>query len=105
MDSSAFARASRWQPSLRRYDPNPPRWEYPAGARVLKVDATGKVTLGGENWKISKALAGEWVNLVRIESRVLVYYCTTLIREIDFAIQRSTMIERWIPQPDQETKV
>ena len=97
--------ASRWQPSLRRYDPNPPRWEYPAGARVLKVDATGKVTLGGENWKISKALVGEWVNLVRIESRVLVYYCATLIREIDFAIQRSTMVERWIPPPDQETKV
>src|ERR1019366_10183708 len=25
--------ASRWRPSLRRYDPNPPRWEYPAGAK------------------------------------------------------------------------
>jgi hypothetical protein len=26
-----------------------------------------------------------------------VYYCTTLIREIDLGIQRSTMVEHWIP--------
>ena len=50
--------ASRWRPSLRRYDPNPPRWEYSAGAKVLKVDSQGKLTLAGQNWKISLALAG-----------------------------------------------
>ncbi|MBZ5707611.1 MAG: integrase core domain-containing protein, partial [Acidobacteriia bacterium] len=87
--------AMRWRPSLRRYQPNPPRWEYPQGAKVLKVDSQGKLTLAGENWKISRALAGEWVQVVRIESRLLVYYCTTLIREIDLTIQRSTMVERW----------
>jgi len=32
---------------------------------------------------ISRALAGEWVQLVRIEQRVLVYYCRTLVRELD----------------------
>ena len=31
--------ASRWRPSVRRYDASPLRWEYPAGARVLKVDS------------------------------------------------------------------
>ena len=72
---------------------------------MVKVDSTGKVKLSGENWKVSKAIAGEWVNLVRIENRVLVYYCTTLIREIDLGIQRSTMVERWIPEPNQETQV
>jgi transposase InsO family protein len=97
--------ASRWRPSLRRYDPNPPRWEYPSGAKVLKVDSQGKLTLAGENWKISNALAGEWVQVVRLESRLLVYYCTTLIREIDLEGQRSTRVERWIPQPEQSLKV
>ena len=48
---------------------------------MLKVDAQGKLTLAGQNWKISLALAGEWVQVVRLESRRLVYYCTTLIRE------------------------
>jgi transposase InsO family protein len=97
--------ASRWRPSPRRYDPNPPRWEYPAGAKVRKVDSQGKLTLAGENWKISNALAGEWVQVVPIQSRVQVYYCTTLVREIDFAIQRSTMVERWIPFPNEDLEL
>jgi len=94
--------ASRWQPSERRYDPQPPRWEYPAGAKVLKVDSQGKLTLAGRNWKISGALAGEWVQVVKLGERRQVYYCSTLVREIDLAIQRSTMVERWIPLSNQE---
>jgi len=97
--------ASRWRPSLRRYDPHPPRWEYPAGAKVLKVDSQGKLTLAGQNWKIGLALAGEWVEVVRLESRCQVYYCTTLIREIDLGIQRLTMVERWIPRSKEEPKL
>jgi len=94
--------ASRWQPSPRRYDPQPPRWQYPAGARVLKVDSQGKLTLAGRNWQISGALVGEWVQVVKLGERMQVYYCSTLVREIDLAIQRSTMVERWIPLPNQE---
>jgi len=97
--------AMRWRPSPRRYQPNPPRWEYPQGAKVLKVDSQGKLTLAGANWKISRAVAGEWVQVVRIESRLQVYYCTTLSREIDLTLQRSTMVERWIPLPNEELKV
>jgi transposase InsO family protein len=93
--------ASRWRPSARRYDPQPPRWQYPAGARVLKVDSRGKLTLAGRNWQISSALVGEWVQVVKLEERLQVYYCSTLVREIDLAIQRSTMVERWIPLPNQ----
>jgi len=88
---------SRWRPSARRYDANPPRWEYPRGARVLKVDSQGKLTLAGKNWKISNALAGEWVQVMQLEQRLQVYYCTTLIRESDLGIQCSTMVEHWIP--------
>ena len=89
--------ASRWLPSPRRYDPHPPRWQYAEGSKVLKVDCQGKLDLHGQKWKISKALCGEWVQIVRVEQRLQVYYCTTLIRELDLGIQRSTIVERWIP--------
>jgi transposase InsO family protein len=95
--------ASVWRPSRRRYDPQPPRWEYPAGAWVLKVDPQGKVEVRGWKWKISKALCGEWVRLVAIDDRVLVYYCATLFREIDLRIQCSTIVEHWIPPPNSST--
>ena len=93
---------SRWRPSERRYDPQPPRWEYPAGAKVMKVDSRGKLTLAGRNWQVSGALAGEWVQVVKLGERLQVYYCSALVREIDLTIQRSTMVERWIPLPNQE---
>ncbi|MGO9404242.1 MAG: hypothetical protein ACLPVW_12320, partial [Terriglobales bacterium] len=39
--------------------------------------------LKGEHWLISRALSGEQIRLVRMEPRVLVYYCRTLVRELD----------------------
>jgi transposase InsO family protein len=95
--------ASRWRPSARRYDPNPPAWQYPPNSRLLKVDSDGKINLRGQNWHISRALSGERVQLVTLEQRVLVFYCRTLIRELDLASQRSTIVDRWLqdenPQP------
>ena len=91
--------ASVWMPSPRRYDPQPPRWEYPEGTWVLKVGSDGKVRAKGHNWKINKALAGEWVQLVPTGPRWMVFYCATLIREIDPRIQCSTIVEHWIPSP------
>jgi hypothetical protein len=61
---------------------------------VRKVDGSGKVKLDGRNWNISQALAGNWVQLIQLEERVQVYYCNTLIRELDLALQRSTIVER-----------
>ena len=87
--------ASRWRPSLRRYDPHPPGWQYPAGSWVRKVDCSGKLNVDGRNWNISQALAGDWVQLIRLEARVQVYYCNTLIRELDLALQHSTIVEHW----------
>ena len=95
--------ARHWWPSQRRYDPNPPAWEYPPSSRVLKVDSDGKIKLQGEHWVVSRALKGERVRLLTIEQRVLVYYCRTLVRELDLASQRSTIVDRWLqdenPQP------
>jgi hypothetical protein len=91
--------AMRWRPSLRRYDPHPPRWEYPQDAWVLKLDCQGKLDIQGRKWKVSRALSGEWVQVVSVEHRIMVFYCTTLVRELDPGIQRSKIVERWIPGP------
>ena len=97
--------ASRWRPSPRRYQEHPPAWQYASSAKVLKVDSQGKLTLAGKNWNVSSALSGEWVQVVRLENRLLVYFCTTLIREIDLGIQHSTMVERWIPRDNPTPQV
>jgi hypothetical protein len=75
--------ATMWKPSPHRYGPHPSRWEYPAGAWVLKVDCQGKIEIKGKKWKINRSLAGEWVQVIRVEQRIMVFYCTTLIRELD----------------------
>lgn len=87
--------ANVWKKSERRYDPNPPRWEYPAGAKVLKLDGQGKMDAYGIRWAISRALRGERVQLERVGSRVLVYYCRTLIRELDLEKRHSVAVERY----------
>lgn len=39
--------ASVWKPSQRRYDPNPPKWEYEKGSEVVKVAAAGQIWIDG----------------------------------------------------------
>ena len=97
--------AQVWHTSPRRYDPHPPRWEYPAGSRVLKVDCQGKVELSGRKWKISKGLIGERVRVIAVGQRFQVYYCATLVREVDPGIQCSTIVEHWIPNEEREVKL
>jgi hypothetical protein len=82
----------------RRYDPDPPPWEYPEGAWTLKVDCQGTVDLHGQRWRIGKTLAGERVMIQPVEDRFLVFFCSTPVREIDPATQRSTIVERWIEE-------
>jgi integrase-like protein len=78
--------ASLWHFSPRVYDPQPPRWEYAAGAHVRRLDRDGKLKAYGHNWNIGQALRREWVQLVRLQDRVLVYYCRTLVRELDHGL-------------------
>jgi transposase InsO family protein len=75
--------ASVWSPSARRYDASPPEWEYRTGSEVQRLDAQGQLKLNGRWWPVGEALAGAAVQLERVEGRVLVYYCQTLVREID----------------------
>jgi hypothetical protein len=88
--------ASRWRPSQRSYNPNPPAWQYPEGAWTLKVDNHGTIDIREQPYRISKALIGERVCISPVEQHFLVYYCNTLIREIDPATRSSAIIDRYV---------
>jgi transposase InsO family protein len=77
--------ASLWHPSVRRYDPNPPAWQYPEGAEVRRLESTGQLLLHGRRWQVAGPRASEQVRLMRLDQRILVFYCDTLIRELDLA--------------------
>jgi transposase InsO family protein len=87
--------ATVWKPSARKYQPRTRAWEYEMGAEVRKLADQGQLRVAGRRWEISRALAGEWVKLVRLEQRILVYYCRSLVRELDLSHQRSTAVDRW----------
>lgn len=87
--------ATIWSKSPRAYQAQLAAWEYETGAEVRKVAAQGQLCIAGRRWEISRALAGEWVQLVRIHDRILVYYCRSLVRELDPPHQRSTTVDRW----------
>jgi hypothetical protein len=36
------------------------------------------------------------VELIRIEERILIYYCRSLVRELDPINHRSTAVDRWL---------
>jgi transposase InsO family protein len=93
--------AQLWQPSPRRYNPCPPAWEYPQGAWTLKVDCQGTIDIGNQRWRIGKTLAGERVLIQPVEQRFLVFFCATLVRELNPAMKRSTIVERFIEKQEQ----
>ncbi|HJX85509.1 MAG TPA: IS481 family transposase [Candidatus Angelobacter sp.] len=76
---------SVWRKSEQPYQAHPPAWEYGGGAELVRVASNGELRIQGRGWGISRALVGEWVQLIRIDQRILVYYCRTLVRELDFS--------------------
>ena len=82
--------ASLWRPSTRRLEAQAPEWDYPPGHEVLPVRAWGQVNVGGHQYTISGALAGERVQLERIGTdRVLVFYRRTCVRELNLQKRQS----------------
>jgi hypothetical protein len=77
--------ATLWRPSPRRYDPHPPAWDYGPGAELRQVNSDGDLHLGQRKWPLAMALRHQTVELKRVDQRVLVFFCHTLIREIDLA--------------------
>jgi transposase InsO family protein len=88
--------AQLWLPSPRPYRPDPPAWEYPPGAWILKVDCQGTIDIKDRRWRIGKTLAGERVWIQPVEERYLVFYCNTLVRELNPGMKCSTIVERFI---------
>ena len=82
--------ASMWNPSPRRYNPQPPRWEYPSGAWVLKVDSQEKVKVKGRNWKISKALAGGRARSGKNVSQMYYARKGVVTQEVEFVALRES---------------
>jgi len=88
--------ATIWRKSDRSYEANPRRWEYEPGSELVKVAENGQICIDGRRWEISRALAGEWVQLIRLEQRILVYYCRSLVRELDQLSHRSFAGDHWL---------
>lgn len=86
--------ASLWRPSSRAYDPHPQAWNYGDGAELRKVNSEGDIYINDFPWKVSKALSRERVQIQRLDQRILVFFCNTLVREIDLCAQRSTAVDR-----------
>ena len=59
------------------------------------LGSQGQLKLAGQRWEISKALAREPVRLVRIGERILIYYCNSLLKEIDTLAQNLTTVRSW----------
>jgi transposase InsO family protein len=84
--------ASHWHPSARSYA-GPADPVYPEGAELGQLNALGALKLEGRYWKVGGALAHQTVRIMRIDTRVIVYYAQTPIRELDLLGQGSTMVE------------
>jgi len=81
--------ASRWEPSRRRFEESA-EWEYPSGAQVKIVRGSGQMRIGGHDYMVTTALAGERVHLEYLEQdRILIYYRRTCVREINLRKRQS----------------
>ncbi|MGP8175096.1 MAG: hypothetical protein ACLP7O_11195 [Terracidiphilus sp.] len=81
-----------WRFCPRLCNSNPPVWEYPENAWTFKVDCQGTVDIVGRRWRIGKTPAEERMHIQPVEERFLVYYCATLVRELDPGLRRSTIV-------------
>ncbi len=74
--------SSRWRPSSRPFQPEPPEWEYPAAMEVVRLYGQGQVTWQKRRWEVSRALRNQCVGIERIGDRAIIYFCQTPIREL-----------------------
>jgi len=84
--------ASLWHRSPRTYA-GPADPLYPPASETGQLNAQGSLWLEGRNWQVAGALAHQTVRIARLDSRILVFYGNTPIRELDLARQGSTIVE------------
>lgn len=54
---------TRWRPSARAYEANPPAPQYPSSDAVRKVDVSGNLSFRGRRYKIGQPFAGQYLGL------------------------------------------
>jgi transposase InsO family protein len=79
--------ATRWTPSLRRFDATPHEWEYPKSAVVRTLGVEGQLSWRGKRWEVSRALRRQTVGIEVMDQRAIVYFCNAPIRELDLFAQ------------------
>jgi transposase InsO family protein len=85
--------AQHWAPSARTYLEDPKVWDYPEPADVRKVRENGGISLKGSSYFIGRAFIGEYVQLEFLEKTVLVWFCRTLVRELDMQTKTSYCLD------------
>ena len=75
--------ASRWQPSNRLYCRQIAEWEYEPSLEVRRLGQEGQLGWRGRRWEISNALRNLSVGIEVLESRAIVYFCRTPLRELN----------------------
>jgi transposase InsO family protein len=75
--------SSRWQPSPRVFPTHLADWEYADHMQPMRLGGEGQLSWHGRRWEISNALRGLLVGLEILDSRVLVYFCNTPMRELN----------------------
>jgi len=81
--------ATRFVRSPRAYVAQPPRWIYPAGSLVGRIDQHGMLAYRSQRFFVSEALVGEEVALMPVAQRLLVVYRTMFVRELSLRSGRS----------------
>jgi hypothetical protein len=84
--------STQYNRSLRKYNPNPPAWEYPEGACVRRLNVQGRLAWRNRYYFVCEALAKEWVQVEPIENKFLVRFRNMYIREIDPVTKRTLPI-------------
>jgi transposase InsO family protein len=86
--------AMRYSPSRRAYRPQPPKWEYPPGGEVRRLNTAGVLRYTSRQYFVCEALAKQHVWCQRFHNRLLVTYRNLQIREIDLETGLTTAVVR-----------
>jgi transposase InsO family protein len=86
--------SKRYAPSKLAYNPDPPQWEYPERAEVKRLNVQGCLSLNGRYYFVCEALAHEWVQLKRLDDKLLVKFRNMYIREINLETNQTVPIVR-----------
>lgn len=84
--------ATRYSPSPRTYQVDPPEWVYPENSLVRTVDSGGFLSLKNGRYFVSEALRRERVWCKEFGDRILVTYRHMHIRELDLATGKSVTV-------------